>query len=351
LPRSPGGVNGLLWNRAVRIAVLGGRVRWRRVPVTPIALAVVIGLMFGVARVAELGLERTPRGEPPALADVESRVMHQPVIFLAGYDSRYDGERSGATPPIVRYSYRGLDHGGRPRPYSAVDTHQSLVTSAQLLAAQIDMVRRVTGRKVALLAESEGSLITHYYLKTMPHQAVDAVVLLSPLLRAGQVYYPPRDRSTGWGVVTGRQLRCIFAALGAGSRVPNSADEPFIRSLIDNAPLFRDKQMLCRVSGVRIVAFVPTLDAITNPPRLEPEVPVVHVVGVHGLLIDHPITQRRLIHFLNERQSHPHRRWDYIALQSAGAAWQAPSLKVQLNPAWHTVAGRSTRNYDATVCL
>ena len=102
-----------------------------------------------------------------------------------------------------------------------------------------------------------------------------------------------------------------------------------------------------------MVAFLPTLDGLSNPPGpdSESEVPVVNVIGPHGLLIDHPKAQRRLIDFLNEQPYERHRSWDYTLARYAGAAWHTPALKVQLNPAWRTVAGRSTRNYHPTVCL
>ena len=342
-----GGANGLLWERAVRIAAVHRPAHWRRVPVMPIVVAAVVGLMFAIGTVSEVGLEKRPRDEPPALAAIEARAMHQPVIFLAGYDSRYEGQPSGSTLPVLRYSYSGLYPDGRPRPYTAATTHQSLVTSARLLAQQIDQVHHATGQKVALLAESEGTLITRYYLTMMPHPAVDTVALLSPILRAGRTYFPPPHLHAGWGVATGWELRAIFTVLGVASRLPNSVDEPFIRSLLDNAPLFRGKQMLCPVTGVRMIAFVPTLDAAANPPGLHADIPVVNVVGLHGLLIDKPLAQQRLVTFLNQGQPQPRQRWDYTAIQNAGAAWQAPALKVQLNPVWKTVAGKSTHDYGA----
>ncbi|WP_089016294.1 esterase/lipase family protein [Micromonospora inositola] len=344
-----GGANGILWERAVRIVLAHETVRWRRTPITPIAFAVVIGPMFTIGSIARPGIDQSP-SEPPALAKVEARTK-RPVIFLAGYDSHYGGQPSGFTPPIMRYSYNGLDPNGRPRPYNALATHQSLVTSAQLLAVQVDQVHRRTGQKVALLADSEGTLITRYYLTTMPHPHIDMVVMVSPLLRSGRIYYPPPQANTGWGIATGWQLRAIFAALGAVGDRPNSPDQPFIRSFMDNAPLFRGKQVICPIEGVQMIAFVPTLDAATNPPGLQTETPVVHVPGLHGLRLNDPVTQQRVISFLNDGQRHEHRRWDYSVLQRAGGAWQAPALKVALNPVWHTVAGRSTRNYEADVCL
>jgi len=346
-----GGVNGLLWYWAVRVAVLAPPMRWRHVPVTPIVVAVVIALMFTAGRVSGVTGAGGPGQEPPTFTGAEAKALNRPVIFLGGFTSRYDGRPNDPPAPIVQYSYRGLDPDGRPRPYSATDTHQSVVTSARLLAAQVDHVHRATGRKVALVGESEGTLIIQYYLKTDPHRAVDTVALLSPVLRAGRVYYPPRDRVTGWGVATGWELRGIFAVLGAASRLPNSADLPLVRSILDNAPLFRGRQLLCATEGVRKVAFVATLDALANPPGAESEIPVVETSGIHGMLSGDPAVRQRLVEFLNTGRVQPQRRWDYRAGQYAGAAWQTPALRVDLNPAWRNVAGYLNRDYRAAECL
>jgi hypothetical protein len=347
-----GGANGLLWYQAVRTAVLVQPARWRRVPATPIVAAVVVIAALAAGRVSQLRLEPDRPSEPPVLSDLETQVMHRPVIYLAGHNSRYDGERSGASLPVVRFSYRGLHPDGRPRPYTARDTHQSLETSATLLDAQVNHINRITGQKVAILAQSEGTLITRYYLTTRPHPAVDTLALLSPVLRSGRIYYPPRDQTAGWGVATGWQLRAIFATLTVGTRIPNAAEEPVVRSILDNAPLFRGRQLLCPIAGVRMAAFLPALDGFANPPEATAggTVPTVNVAGPHGLVIDHPLALRRLVVFLNGQPIGERRRWDYAASEYAGAAWQAPVLEIPLNPVWRTAAGKSTRGLDPDQC-
>src|SRR5262249_2671164 len=121
-------------------------------------------------------------------------------------------------------------------------------------------------------------------------------------------------------------------------------------SLLDNAPLIRAKPMLCPVKGVKIIAFVPAADAAAVPPGIHAEIPVVQVPGIHGLLISQPLTKPRLVAFLNEGRTEPHGRWDYSAIQRAGAAWQSPGLRVPYNPAWRNVAGHLGRNYKPDVC-
>jgi hypothetical protein len=250
----------------------------------------------------------------------------------------------------VRFSYRGLDPQGHPLPYTALATHQSLTASARLLAAQVDRVHRATGRPVALLAESEGAFVARYYLVTMPHAAVDRVAFVSPPVRAGRIYYPPRDVHSGWGVATGWELRGVFAVLSTADGLPNSADQPFVRSLMANAPLFRGDRMLCPVRGVQAMAFLSTVDAVTVSPGVHPRIPVVEVPGLHGLVIDGPVAGQRLADFLVTGRMRGHREWDYTAMQWAGAAWQAPALPVRWNPVWREVAGRSNRDLEPDAC-
>ncbi|GIH18341.1 hypothetical protein Raf01_65130 [Rugosimonospora africana] len=345
-----GGVNGILWRYAVRTALLHPGVRWKRVPVSPIVIVSVAVLVFVVADLTLLGGHGREQREPDPIAELEAASDGHPAIFLAGYDSDYTGEPSGRTLPVLRFSYRGLDRDGHPRPYPALATHQSLSTSATLLARQVEQVNRRTGRPVALLAESEGAFVAHFYLQTMPHPGVDRVAYLSPPIRAGRIYYPPQDRNAGWGIATGWELRAIFAILSATNGLPNSADEPFIRSLMDSAPLFRGNRLLCPERGVKTIAFLPTSDAITVSPSIHPRVPVVEVTAVHGILIDDPSARRRLSVFIESGRQEQRRVWGYAALQWAGAAWQAPSLRVPWNPAWRAVAGRSNQNFKPDEC-
>lgn len=346
-----GGCNGFLWDLAAHVDVRAQAVRWGRVPVSPIAVAVVAALMFALGSVSQRGVDRPHMGEPATLAKVEARAADQPAIFVAGYNSSYNGEPIGFTPPIFRYSYEGLDERGRPRPYRPTDTHQSIVTSARLLATQISKIHSDTGKRVSILGESEGTLITRYYLMTTPHADVDLVALLSPLVRAGRVYYPPPDAHTGWGIATGWELRGILGALRLTGGLPNSPDEPFLRSLLDNAPMFRGKELLCPVGGVETIALLPTLDASANPPGLTPQISVVEIPAPHGLLIDNPAARQRVIDFFKAGHVQPQHRWDYALIQSVGAAWQTPALKVQFNPVWATVAGIPTRRHHPDRCL
>jgi hypothetical protein len=330
-----GAVNALLWSGALRQALLPSRpVRWRRVPVAPIAVGLVAVAMLGADNLEATISRVVGRPPPPVIALPQVASAHRPVIFLAGYDSAFPGGTNSKNQPVVRFSYRGTDAKGMPRPYTAEDTHQSLVLSAGLLAEQVDKVHRRTGQPIALVGESEGSLILRYYLSHGSHPAVDTAILTSPIVRAGRTYYPPPQARAGWGVGTGWLLRGLLDAIGTTNRVPDSADEPFLRSLMDNAPFFRN-EMLCPVPGVRMIAILPTADATAVPPGSLAEIPVVEVTGFHGLLIDRPAVLRTVLAFLIGRSVVPPARWDYSIVHRVAGAWQAPALALRLNPVWH----------------
>jgi hypothetical protein len=114
---------------------------------------------------------------------------------------------------------------------------------------------------------------------------------------------------------------------------PDDADEPFLRSLLDNAPFFRN-ELLCPVPGVRLIAFLPAVDTTVVPPAMFPHIPLVEVSGFHGRLIDRPAVLRTLVDFLTGEKIASSRTWTDLPLQRAGQVWQAPALAVKLNPVW-----------------
>ncbi|MFE7874177.1 hypothetical protein ACFUYE_28000 [Micromonospora humida] len=322
-----GALNGVLWNRTVRAALLPSRVRWARVPVTPLAALLAVAVPLVIPPVTELvpGNEqwiRTAVLERP----LPAAVTHA-VIVLTGYGSDYGGEQP-SDPRVQRFSYRGLDSDGKPLAYRSADTTRSMADSVALLARQVELLHRRTGRRVALIGESEGAMVARTYLARRHDPAVDILVMFSPLIYAGRAYYPPPHHDEGWGVVTGWQLRAIFGLADVGG----GPDEPFIRSLLDDAPFYRN-QLMCPVPGVRIVAFLPTATATEAPPGEYSRIPVYQIPGVHGGLLDRRLLQERLIDFLIGKPI-ARTRAEYPLMQSFAAAWQAPPLPIEANPAW-----------------
>ncbi|MEV6796794.1 hypothetical protein AB0M91_00400 [Micromonospora rifamycinica] len=325
-----GAANGLLWERTVHVAVQTSRVRWSRVPATPIVVLLALAVPLGIPALVQLvpvgvTVEQVVLGQR-----LPSDVRHA-VIVLAGHGSSYDGAPP-VDPNVERFSYRGLAGDGRPLPYRPGDTARSLESGAVLLETQVDRLHRRTGRPVALIGESEGAMLARTHLAQRPHPAVDTLVMFSPLINAGRAYYPPPGAARGWGVVTGWQLRALLGAIRLVGVDDAGPDDPFIRSLLDDAPFYRN-QLMCPVPGVRMLAFLPTTTATEAPPGDYTGIPVFQMPGVHGGLLGRSLVQDRLIHFLAGVPESRQRR-EYPLLQQLGAGWQAPPLAIRVNPAW-----------------
>ena len=326
-----GVANGLLWRRTVAAAALPARIRWSRVPVAPVAIVLTMAAAVGWQSLYGLVTGGPREWRPPVLAQpLPDRVPHA-VIAIAGHDSQWDG-RPPADPRVERFSYRGLDGQRRPLPYGPRDTHQSLDSSAALLAAQVDELHRRTGRPVALLGESEGAMVARTYLEKWPKPSpVEAVMLFSPLVQPGRAYYPPPGHS-GWGVAVGWELRGIFALASLPQKVKNDPDQPFVRSVLVDAPFLRNRT-LCPVPGVRMIAFLPTVSAVEAPPGGYSQVPVIQLPAFHGGLINRRAADTQVVAFLAGDEMDQPRR-EYGLLQRLGAAWQPPPLALSVNPIW-----------------
>ncbi|SCL29295.1 hypothetical protein GA0074692_2699 [Micromonospora pallida] len=340
-----GMVNGLMWNRTVRAAVLPSHVRLRRVPVVPI----VVVLTLAIPLVAQALTQRdgeTNTFSPPIFTQPLPQRVPYAVILLAGHNSAYDG-RPSADPNVERFSYNGLDSGGRPLPYRSNATHQSLESSAQMLAAQVEAVHRRTGRPIALVGESEGAMVARTYLRS-PKPAVAALLMLSPLVRTGRAYYPPSAADSGYGVATGWLLRGMYTLANLGSGTDDQPDEPFVRSLLEDAPFYRF-QTMCPIPGVRVVAFLPTVTAAESTPGRFTEIPVVEVPSLHVELLGRRMVHDKVIDFL-AGANFRHISSEYGLIQRLGAAWQAPLLTVNVNPVWRSKAPPGPAFSAARIC-
>ena len=108
-------------------------------------------------------------------------------------------------------------------------------------------------------------------------------MLFSPLIRPSRVYYPPAGDSSGFGYVTGLELRGMLSLLRDSGSAPISPAEPFVRSIVANAPLYCN-QMLCPTPGVRSIAFLDLAAAAVAPPGPLSGIPVIEQPGGHASL-------------------------------------------------------------------
>ncbi|TDB75428.1 hypothetical protein [Micromonospora sp. KC723] len=325
-----GAVNGLIWLGLVRDALRQKPVLYRLAPVAPIVAALTVASVYAVDLVAVRLISTGPQSAPSTTV---LPPVPQAVIYLAGFNSTYPGDPAPPAGPVWRFSYRGTNADGRARPYAPSDTHQSIVDSARLLAEQVDRVHAVTGRPVALIGESAGAMIVRFYLARLRHPAVTSAVLSDPLVRAGRTYYPPPGADSGWGIGTGWLLRGLLVV--PGGPLPDDVDQPFLRSLLDNAPLFRN-ELLCPVPGVRMMALLPTIDTLALPPPGLPDIPLIEVGAIHAPLINRPAVQKIIGAFLNGELGITPERRRYRGRLAFFVAWQAPALPIRLNPVWRT---------------
>lgn len=344
-----GTINALLWRRIVASVVAAGAPRYT-VPVTPIAVVVVIGAFIagggylygnshGSGRSQELHsaahLAHAPSPSGPASA--------QPVIFVNGFASHYDGRRYGLLGPGIRtwyYSYNGLDASGRPRAYGPEDTYQSLRVSARLLALQVDRLHAVSGRPVAIVAESEGTMVARMYFERAAHPPVDRYIQTSPLVRPSRVYYPSAGQQD-YGWLGGWEAREILHLVRLESPAFKAgADIPFLRSMVEQAPRLRD-QTLCPLPGIQTFMFVPLQAAMMAGRGPLARIPWVALPGWHATLLRRGTVQQDVRQLLSTGvlRHRPGWRFAFQLIRGAAAAWQSPALPLRLRAAWQAKPG------------
>ncbi|MGH9017254.1 MAG: hypothetical protein ACRDY1_05855, partial [Acidimicrobiales bacterium] len=167
----------------------------RMAPVVPVALA---ALVAGVVVGSTLGFSHArPHPTPATLvrpgSAARGHIGDQPVLVIDGYGSTWNGMPAHPIPgPFFeqRFSYRGLSGSGVPLAYAGSATVQSLDALTASLAMQVDALHRATGRRIDLVAESEGALVAETYLHSKRALPVATVILASPLLDPGRATYP-----------------------------------------------------------------------------------------------------------------------------------------------------------------
>lgn len=326
-----------LWVLLVR-TVAGRPLPVLRAALTPVAVVVVPLVVIGAG--AHLIGATKPQPDPTAATVHVDRLSppgDRQVIYLLGYGTHYDGQHVPGTPPgtaVTYFSYRGRYPDGAPLPYGPGETYQSIDVLADRLARQVNGLHRRTGKPVALMATSEGTYVVRAYLRRHRAAAVHTVVLLSPLIRSARVYYPPRGTGHGWGLGMGWSFRALtwIARWRTGSGV--NADQPFIRSILDQAPYFRNT-MLCPVPGKRVVAFVPAASGAAVSYGHLSGVPVVEAWSVHGSLLHEPSVRRKVFAVLGGHDVRSRDPLGFRLVRAAAAGWQMPPLPLALRPAWH----------------
>ena len=209
-----------------------------------------------------------------------------PLVVVTGFNTKWDGRADQYVHvdlPQWRFSYRGTS-AGAPLPYTADDTHRGLPELVRELRRQVSVYHRDTGKRLTVVAESEGALLAKAYLAATPRAPVDNLVILSPLVEPGRVYYPAAG-DEGWGAGGGLAMEGFAWALGGVSPVDVTPDTPFLRSIVDDAPALRGL-MSCSLPAVRQLAVLPLDTGVSAPAPDDIGIPYTVVPAFHGGMLD-----------------------------------------------------------------
>jgi hypothetical protein len=207
------------------------------------------------------------------------------------------------------------------------------------MADQVDALHSQTGKPVSIVAESEGSLVAKAYLTATPSAPVNSLIMVSPLVQPGRVYYPPSG-SPGWGVVGGMGLQGLSDTVGAMTTVNLTPGQPLLRSIVEDAPALRSV-LSCPLPGVRQFAVLPLADAVAagGPDTLG--IPTAVVPAFHGGLLGDPNADAVIQRVLGGGTPSGSDLWSVAehVISPASSAWQVPALPLPLNKVWSQPAG------------
>ena len=326
------------------VHAVAGRPTPRFIPAPLGLVAVVVVVVGGAAIGFEVVTSRARLSHAAHVMTVKKPANGKPVLIVSGFGTHWDGSETRRLPGAFdeqRFSYSGVDDGGRPLPYGENDTHRSLAQLVRAMGAQVDAFHAATGRPVSIVAESEGSLVAKVYLAATPTAPVNELVMLSPLVSPARVYYPPGGHE-GWGVAAGVELKGLTGVVKAISPIDLTPDTPLLRSIADNAPAVREL-LSCPLPGVDQLALFPLADAVASPHPTAIGIPATVVPAFHGGLLSSGAVHKTIALRLDGGALPQYDIWSSVerVVRVASSAWQVPPLPLSLNPAWGHPPGRS----------
>ncbi len=335
----------------------GSITRTRRIPVTPLATIAAILVVILVTRLAFLA--SVPAGETiqkdeaagPAAAGAAqpgnggggSSGRSGPggragpgmsaILEIPGFGSHCCASnralaRAMRGIPVQQFSYRGLDHAGNPLPYGPPASNLPLPVLGDRIAAQVWRLHARTGRPVAVVAESEGTLGVYAMLARHPDVPVSAVVLLSPIVAPGQVSYPVGG---GAALVPGSELQAVIWFVGGLSPFGTSGAQTLIASV--NRFGARFAAAAARHRRFRLLELIPLADAVTLPACSLPA-SVLVLPAMHGQLLGDPAALRIVRDFLNRQPvgGTPGLRSTAEIVAATATAWRIPQASAPSPP-------------------
>lgn len=335
-----GFTNAWLWLHVVD-AVLHRRRIPRAFPVAPVGIAGVFVLVVG-GTAAGFALSKSPVLHFVSPAEAATQWTPSvttggtPLVVVTGFNTKWDGRADQYVRvelPQWRFSYRGTSRGA-PLPYTADDTHRALPELVRELRRQVSVYHRATGQRLTLVAESEGALLAKAYLAATPGAPVENLVILSPLLAPGRVYYPSHGNE-GWGAGGALAMDGFAWALGGVSPVDVTPDTPFLRSIVDDAPAFRGL-MSCSLPHVHQLAVLPLDTGVSAPAPDSLAIPYTVVPAFHGGMLDDETTATLVTRMVAGKHVASDAGWSLAeeVIQAGTSAWQVPQLTSGINASW-----------------
>ena len=333
-------------------------------PFAPIAAVMVLALVVGVARLlftgtiqlpitpassaAEVALSGTgaragssaPKETVTALpaAAVAAAAAGSAVLVVGGWGSSCCDAANGLhavlpAVPMRQFSYVGLNTMGRPIPSGPSADDLPLPELGDRLAAQVRALSKAAKRPVAIVAESEGTLGVYAMLARHPGLPISAVVLLSPIVGAGQLAYPPGPDGASASEAALDELNRLVG--GMSPYGPSGAQNLLSSVSKFGARYFED--MVAAASGgtsgdgdgkpIRVLVVVPLADAVTLPDCGLPA-GVIVVPALHGGLLGNPTVLPMVTSFLSGHEvsvvGDSQLREAAELITSAATAWRMP---------------------------
>jgi hypothetical protein len=323
-------------------------------PFAPITALVVVALVVGVARLMFTGTIQLPISPQPAAA-VEAALAGgasaagpaaaaasapaattSAVLVVGGWGSSCCDAGDGLEAvlpgvPLRQFSYEGLNVKGQPVPSGADDDDLSLPVLGDRIAAQVRALHTATGRPVAVVAESEGTLGVYAMMARDPGLPLSSVVLLSPIVSPGQLTYPPAADGASVSEDALDELNHLVGTMspygpGGAEDLLNSVSRVGASYFDDVVSKAADGNGTARGQGIRWLAVIPLADAVTLPSCALPSAVIV-VSAFHGGLLGDTAVLPMVSAFLSGRQvSDPDHDLREAAelITSASAAWRMP---------------------------
>jgi hypothetical protein len=312
-------------------------------PVTDVAAAAgLAGAKTGGGTEQASGARPSDAAKQAASAAVASAATASAVLVVAGFGSSCCDDANNLRAelpgvPVWQFSYAGMSATGKPIPSGASADDLPLPELGDRIAAQVRVLHAKSGRPVAVVAESEGTLGVYAMLALDPGLPISSVVLLSPIVSPGQLSSPSAADGES---VSEAALDELNTLVGGISPFGPSGAQALLTSVSRVGARYFD-DMVADVGGesrtggtmtaaggkpIRWLAVIPLADAVTLPGCALPP-SVIVVPAFHGGLLGDGTVLPMVSSFLAGHPVTPadeDLREAAEVISGAAAAWRMP---------------------------